>query len=82
MKRTLKKPNSQSPSFLQLSLPFHKKPFLDIKKKVRGKNRKAFDLLQEVVCPLFQTALDRGEIKSVEARAAIYEFLAFVQGAE
>jgi len=82
MKRTSKKLDAQSHSFFQLSLPVHQKPFLEIKKKVRGRNRKAFDLLQEVVCPLFKTALDRDEIKSVEARMAIREFLYFVQGAD
>lgn len=77
-----KEPESQSPSSFQLSLPLYQKPFLETKKKIRGKNRKGFELLQEVVCPLFQTALNRDEIQSSEARAAIRKFLVFVQGAK
>lgn len=56
-----------------------KKPFLSTKNKVRGKNRKAFDLLQEVVHE-FQIAINRDEIQSVEAKDAIRKFLVFVQG--
>ncbi|HBB30868.1 MAG TPA: hypothetical protein DDZ80_15200 [Cyanobacteria bacterium UBA8803] len=82
MTRTSPKTNAHSISGLQLSLPLYQKPFLEIKKKVRGRNRKAFDLLQEVVCPLLETALDKNEIKSVEARTAIRDFLSFVQGAK
>lgn len=82
MKRTAQKLNQQSPSYLQLSLPLYQKPFLEVKKKVRGKNRQGFEVLEEIVCPLFQTALDRGEIKSLQARVAIREFLAFTQGAK
>lgn len=79
MQRMPKEPASQSPSFLQLSLPLYQKPFLATRNKVRGKNRKAFDLLQEVVRK-FQIAIDRDEIQSVEAKAAIRKFLVFVQG--
>lgn len=82
MKRTAQKLNSQTQSHVQLSIPLYQKPFLEVKKKVRGKNRQGFEVLQEIVCPLFQTALDRGEIRSLEARVAIQEFLAFIQGAK
>lgn len=73
--------NLHSSSCLQLSLPLYRQPFLNMKKKVRGKNRKGFDLVQEAVT-YFQIALARNEIQSVEARTAILDFLAFVQEAK
>lgn len=81
MKRIQQKIASKSVNFVQLSLPLYRKPLLEIKKKVRGqKVREGFEVLEDTVCPKFQAALDKGEIKSVEARIAIREFLAFVQG--
>ena len=80
MKKSTKVTTSQSPSFLQLSLPLDRQPFLHMRKKVRGKNRKGFDLIQEAVA-YFQIALDRNEIKSIEVKAAIQDFLTFLQKA-
>ena len=53
---------------------------MHMKKKVRGKNRKGFDLLQEAVT-CFKIALERNEIKLSEARNAIQDFLLFLQEA-
>ncbi len=72
--------HSQSSSSLQLELSLYREPIMHMKKKVRGKNRRGFDLLQESV-NCFQIALDRNEIKSLEARNAIQDFLSFVQEA-
>ena len=83
MKSIPEKIASKNVNFVQLSLPLYSKPLLDIKKKVRGKKiREGFEILEDTVCPKFQAALDGGEIKSVEARIAIREFLVFVQGAK
>ncbi|MBD2664054.1 hypothetical protein [Richelia sinica] len=78
MRTTRKITPSASSSCVQLELPLYRKPILHIKKKVRGKNRKGFDLLEEAV-NCFQIALDRNEIKSPEARDAIRQFLSFVK---
>lgn len=82
MRTMAKKLESQIADYVQLSLPLYRLSFLEMKKKVRGKNREGFEILENTVCPKFQAALDRGEIKSVEARIAIREFLAFVKGAK
>lgn len=71
---------SKSSSYVQLELPLYRKPIMHMKKKVRGKNRKGFDLLQEAVT-CFKIALERNEIKSSEARNAIQDFLLFLQEA-
>jgi hypothetical protein len=63
--------NSQS---TQLSISFNAKPFLETRKKVRGRNRTAFDKIQEGALEL-QYALQRNEIQSSEARVEIRELL-------
>lgn len=81
MKKSQLQGNSMLPSHIQLSLPLFQssKPFLDFKKKVRGKNRQSFNQLENLVTD-FEIALSRDEIKSVEARFAIRQFLSFVKG--
>ncbi|MDZ7953558.1 hypothetical protein [Nostoc sp. DedQUE09] len=69
--------NSQEP--LQLFIPYSWKPYLDNKKKVRGKNRKIFEQLQEVVSQL-QVALEKDEFESFEVKEATRDFLILVQG--
>lgn len=59
---------------IQLSIDFKAKPFLDVKKKVRGRNRTPFDKIKEGALEL-KIALDRNEIQSTEARLEIREFL-------
>jgi hypothetical protein len=59
---------------VQLSIPFHTKPFLEFKKKVRGRNRLPFDKIQEGALEL-KDALHNGEIQSLEAKLAIRDFL-------
>jgi hypothetical protein len=59
---------------VQLTIPFNAKPFLDFKKRVRGRNRTAFDKIQEGAQEL-KYALQRDEIQSTEARLAVREFL-------
>jgi hypothetical protein len=73
---------SQEASFVQLSLPLYWKPFLETRKKVRSKNaRKAFDMFQEGA-RILNYELENGGIQSVEAKAAIRDFLAILQGAK
>jgi hypothetical protein len=62
------------PRLTQLAIPFQTKPFLETKKKVRGRNRAAFDKIEEGALDLLH-ALQRNEIQSVEARVEIREFL-------
>lgn len=59
---------------VQLTIPFYAKPFLDFKKRVRGRNRTAFDKIQEGSQEL-QYALQRDEIQSTEVKLAVREFL-------
>lgn len=62
------------PQFTQLSISFDPKPFLEIRKKVRGRNRTAFDKIKEGALDL-KYALQRNEIQSTEARLGIRELL-------
>ncbi len=72
----------QEPSFVQLSLPLYWKPFLETKKKVRSKNaRKAFDMFQKGAL-ILKYELENGGIQSVEAKAAIRDFLVILQGSK
>lgn len=74
-----KRRGSKSQDPLQLFIPYNRKPFLENKKKVRGKNREIFEQLQEVV-KQFQIAFERDEFESVEVKEAISDFLILVQG--
>lgn len=64
-----------------LFIPYSQKPFLENKKKVRGKNRQMFELLEQFVSEL-QTALDRNDFGSKEVIERSREFLVFVQGSK
>ncbi|MEG4996914.1 hypothetical protein [Microcoleus sp. B4-D4] len=64
-----------------LFIPYCQKPFLENKKKVRGKNRQIFERLEQVVSEL-QTALDRNDFGSKEVIERSREFLVFVQGSK
>ena len=64
-----------------LFIPYCQKPFLENKKKVRGKNRQMFELLEQFVSEL-QTALDRNDFGSKEVIERSREFLVFVQGSK
>lgn len=66
---------------LSLFIPYCQKPFLENKKKVRGKNRQPFELLEKAQS-LFETALDRNEFKSEEVKAAVSDFLLILRGAK
>jgi hypothetical protein len=70
---------SKSQEPLQLFIPYCRKPYLDNKKKVRGKNRIIFEQLQEIVNQL-QIALDRDEFESIEVKEETRDFLILVQG--
>ncbi|EAW34722.1 hypothetical protein [Lyngbya sp. PCC 8106] len=75
-----KKRNSENSEQLQLFIPYSQKPFLEYKKKVRGKDaRKGFDLIEEGV-RLLQAQLDQDGIHSAEAKPAIQQFLILTQG--
>jgi hypothetical protein len=74
-----KKRRSENSDQLQLFIPYSQKPFLEYKKKVRGKNRKLFESLEETVRG-FQTQLDLDQIDSEEAKSAIQQFLILIQG--
>lgn len=62
------------PQLTQFSISFDPKPFLEIRKKVRGRNRTAFDKIKEGALDL-KYALQRNEIQSTEARLGIRELL-------
>ncbi|NQE35235.1 hypothetical protein [Microcoleus asticus] len=62
-----------------LFIPYCQKPFLENKKKVRGKNRQIFERLEQVVSEL-RTALDRNDIDSKEVIEDSLNFLVFVEG--
>jgi len=64
-----------------LFIPYCRKPFLENRKKVRGKNRRVFDQLQEVAKQL-QIALDRNEFESDQVKEDTREFLVILQGAK
>ena len=81
MKNSRRKNSSQSLEPIQLSLPLFtsSKPFLEMKKQVRGKNRKSFDALEKVARD-FQVSLERNEFQSTEVRYAVRQFLSFMKG--
>lgn len=62
-----------------LFIPYCQKPFLENKKKVRGKNRQPFDLLEKALS-LFEIGLDRNEFESEEVKAAISQLLVILRG--
>lgn len=62
-----------------LFIPYCRKPFLENKKKVRGRNRQPFELLEKVQS-LFETALDRNEFESEDVKAEVYDFLLILRG--
>jgi hypothetical protein len=66
--------NASNSNLTQLSIPFQTRPFLETKKKVRGRNRAAIDKIEEGALELLYT-LQRNGIQSVEARIEIREFL-------
>ncbi|MDJ1173360.1 hypothetical protein [Roseofilum capinflatum] len=63
----------------RLFIPYCRQPFLEYKKKTRGKNREGFKLIEEAVS-LFEVQLQRNDIQSPEVQAAVHEFVQFVQG--
>ena len=64
-----------------LLVPYNRKPFLENKKKVRGRNRQPFELLEKVQS-LFETALDRNEFESEDVKAEVCDFLVILRGAK
>ncbi|MEG5137168.1 MULTISPECIES: hypothetical protein [unclassified Microcoleus] len=64
-----------------LFIPYCRKPFLENKKKVRGKNRQPFELLEKAQS-LFEIALDRDEFESEDVKAEVYDFLLILRGAK
>ncbi len=64
-----------------LFIPYTQKPYLENRKKVRGKNRKIFDQLQEIALQL-QIALDRNELESEQVKEDTRQFLVILQGAK
>ncbi|BAQ61524.1 hypothetical protein GM3708_1930 [Geminocystis sp. NIES-3708] len=81
MKKSRSENSSQFFEHIQLSLPLFtsQKPFLDMKKQVRGKNRKLFDTLEKVIND-FQVSLHRDEFQSTEVRFAVRQLLSFTNG--
>ncbi|MGE5660001.1 MAG: hypothetical protein ACM37W_25705 [Actinomycetota bacterium] len=62
-----------------LFIPYNRKPFLENKKKVRGKNRQLFEELEKLIIQ-FEIALSRNDFDSKDVREETHDFLAYVQG--
>jgi len=78
---TMPKPSRSGEGEPLLFIPYCWKPFLEIKKKVRGKNRQPFELLEKALS-LLEIGLDRNEFESEEVKAAVSQFLVILRGAK
>lgn len=71
----LTRSEKREPSFFQLPIPLYRQPFLQVKKKLRGKESRAAINGIKKYAELLKFNLETGVIQSPEAKLEIRQFL-------